>query len=312
MEALNALIDSLRGLGPFIDPDGEEGSITVLKPVSAEVLTKFDAACGGKTPDALREFLQRSAGLRYRELDFEPEPIASSAFGFEKLLPASNNGCGDGFVIEVDEGRSRVWWLGHDSWFIVYWGELEEFLALLLERAHALAEGDDDELWKPSCFRPSAATTGDPVLEAFARDLPKGSLVRDLRGASPGTQIDYECREPRGPTLRQDLLFAFTPPPTQPRSELEWKSVDHYLGGALNESERSILLRLPEGCGVIHARDRPSGHRVDPFAYPGRDLTRRPPFLILLPGPGGPDLSGAPLDDDGAARLVKPWWRFWG
>jgi hypothetical protein len=292
---IEALLDELRALGPIPFPD-EDVAIQLLPPASAARVKELERACGGELPEELASFLAITEG--FRPLEFQPEPEIVGGEGFGRVLRASHYGNGDGLAIEPAGERCRVWWVGHDPWFVVYWADsIADLLEVVLAKARrrkSSDEGDDFDDWEPEA-RATEVTEldADPVLAKFARSLPAKSRVYDLRGAAAGTEIGYECLEllADGWRLRRDgLLFAFSRP--QRANSMEPVPIRHYLDEA-SPDERAILLALPKGSLVLHEDELPPGGKMDTSAHPEWDVTRRPPFEVML-----------------APR--RKWWRFWG
>jgi hypothetical protein len=301
MSRIEELIEQVRGLGPLPSEDDPD-PLRICPPATHEELVAIEAACGGRLPRELRELLQVTAGFEHPSLEWKPSAGPAEPDGFGTLLKASDYGNGDGFGIEPDGDRCRVWWAGHDSWFLVYWSpSIEAFLELWLERARPIqgleraqatqAEKDlQDAPWDPAHVSEpctGAAAETDATLASFVESLPRGSVVHDLRRAAPGTEIPYERLETcvRGGSLhRRGLLLGFSPPPRP--VFVEPLPVSAYAAEDLDDAERATLRALPTGALVLHQRDLPPGGKLDTGAYPDRNVGYRPPFHIIYPRRG--------------------------
>ena len=139
MSRIESLIEEIRDLGPVPTEDEDDG-LEILPPATDAEIRALRKRCNGVVPADLEEMLGKTAGFAHTFLDWKPEPHSMGARGFEPLLRASHYGNGDGFAIEPHGDQSRVWWVGHDPWFLISWApSIEAFLELWLERAHALA-----------------------------------------------------------------------------------------------------------------------------------------------------------------------------
>ncbi|MBA3545632.1 MAG: hypothetical protein H0T76_04045 [Nannocystis sp.] len=225
MSKLTELLSRIRKLPRRTDDDGETLRVRMAPPASATARYALREACGGELPADLAELLAVTSGIELGSLVFRPEP--EHCFGRDRaFLRASHYGNGDGLAIEPCGQVTRVWWVGHDSWFLVYWAaSLEAFLELYLERA----KRSFDEPWQP--YRESVEVDvqaeEDAELLGFARTLPGAAIVHDLRRAAPGTEVPLECLRALGPdgeVRRKGLLLGFvrdaTSPPAPPDQRL--------------------------------------------------------------------------------------------
>lgn len=296
-EELTNLIERLRSIKPVENEVGEPEAIEVLPPLAKDQMAEFDKACGGQMPAELDALLSRTAGLRGL-MEFEPEPFPLEQ-DFIGTLRAYNYGNGDGIGLEVNGDSCRVWWLGHDPYFIIILAtSITELLKEWLAKVKCFQ--DDGELF----FRPdiessaidkaSVRSSDDSELAAFLKELPSDVLIHDLRECQPRTEIPFERLEglvDGGELRRHGLVFAFLPP-RQP-TFVAPLPVSHYLAQDLTEDERIILGTLPKGCMILHERDLPKGSKMDTSnAHPEQDISWKPPFHVLYP-------------------LPRPWWKFW-
>ena len=205
------LIEELREVG-----------VVVLPPASADEIENLREACGGTLPDELGKLLAVTAGFEHPSLEWKPEPAEVGFVDAGTFLRASHHRNGDGFAVEPHGDSARVWWIGHDSWFIVYWASsITNFLAHWLVRLRRSEESERFvDLDRPLQESQPIYESADPEVSAFLASLPRGTFVHDLRNAQPGTQIPYPARTRMmkgGALHRQDLLFGFSP---KPRSDM--------------------------------------------------------------------------------------------
>lgn len=295
MSRVAQLVDDIRGLGPVPTEDEDDG-LTILPPAPGSLMEEMCAVVGRPLPPDLRELLQVTRGFEHVFLDWSPEPELVGGHGLGRFIRASHYGNGDGFAIEPLEDRCRVWWVGHDPWFLIYWADsIAQFLELWLERARGLRGPHPDfDVWAPTTTSEPATPAGaDDELRTFGATLPRGAIVHDLRGAAPGTEVPFDRLTllVRGGTVeRRGLLFGFCTPPAP--VEVEPVPISLYLEEELSDEERSLLRSLPKHSLVLHERDLPPGGRIDMSSFPERDVSWRPPFHIVY-----------------APR--KPWWKVW-
>jgi len=300
-ESLETLIAAFQSLAPVMDEDGEPVALEILPPATVDQKAAFASACGGQLPAELDAFLSLTAGLRGL-VDFEPKPFLLED-DFIHTLRVFDYGNGDGLGLEVDGDRCRVWWLGHDPYFIVLHAQsITELLERWLDRIRNLSgpylnAGElffDPATESPALDKGRGSAGSDAALAAFLKELPEGTLVHDLRSASGGTEIPFDRLHELslGSTFRrQDLVFAFLPPPAA--SFTKPVPVTDYLNGVLSEDERRLLTALPKGCLVIHDRDMAANSWMKiAGAYPDQDFSYKPPFHVLYP-------------------RRKSWWQFW-
>ncbi len=297
-EALARIVERIRAIGPLPHPDDDDTEVLVRPPATKDERAALEAIWGGSLPGELAAFLDVTAGFEHPSLDWAPHPEEMGIDALDGLLRASNIGNGDGFAIERNGERCRVWWLGHDSHFIVYWAEsIADFLSLWIERTERILSDptqDPFTVWDPTDEASpvdSSADVADDDLRSFLAELPKGALSYDLRSAR-GTELPDDCmrRLGAGGTMRRrGLLFAFTarpaPVPIPPMP------LDAYPEAELSPAERAVLRALPRGTLVLHQRDLPPGGYFDTSDHPGRDSGYRPPFHVVFP--------------------KRPWWRVW-
>lgn len=211
---LAELLERIRKLAPITDDDGNTRRVKVAPPASANDREALRAACGGRLPADLADFLALTTGIELGPLEFRPQP--ERPFGRDPtFLRASDAGNGDGLAIEATANTTRVWWVGHDPWFLVYWApSIESFLELFIEVATTLTE--EQVVWQPrrESVEVDREDDGDPELTAFVSTLPRAAHVHDLRRAQPGTEVPVECLlslSNTGEIRRQGLLLAFVP-----------------------------------------------------------------------------------------------------
>jgi len=169
---------------------------------------------------------------------------------------------------------------------MIYWApSIETFLEIWIQKARAHREDPGAAAWEPSRKSSLAkADMWDVDLQRFFDELPRGSVIHDLRSAAPGTEVPYARLEllVRGGRMRRSgLLLGFSPPP--PPRAIEAYPISTYESEVLDERERAILRALPKGTLVLHERDIPPGGYLDTRAYEGHEMTRRPPFEIVFP-----------------------------
>lgn len=218
MERIERQIDELRSLLPLPDADGEQDALRILPPATDAEIDALRRGWGGTLPAPVEEFLRITRGFEHPALEFEPTAEAMDAqAGFGPVFRASQYGNGDGLALAPEGDDAEVWWVGHDPWYLVWWSaSLAQFLELLLARARQTkASSDADrDFWTPTAVSQPMVAPTDSRLEGLQAEVPRGTVIHDLRASAPGTEIPFRRLKERirGATVvRHGRILAFVP-----------------------------------------------------------------------------------------------------
>lgn len=221
-----ALSESLR--------DSSGLSLTVLrKPgLSDDEIAAFEAQLPGPLPQPIRELLSFCAGFGFPPVGFV-DLRGEETSGLEEILPRGRVLLGDGFgnqwVIDVDTG-SGVWgpvfFVCHDPPVLVLQSvDLAEFLDQVFDLGrppkrsaiHHVRTEVVRQVWTADPFLNPVEgfrQVADETLATFARQLPDGWMVADLRSLQPAQGFAWGRFGPNTCLRRSesDLIFAAGPP----------------------------------------------------------------------------------------------------
>jgi hypothetical protein len=217
---------------PLRDKDGRLGVLRLLPPLDTAGIAALEQSCGRPVPPQLRELLLLTRGL---EGLMEGVDFGGCADGqvledvFPHAIPVALDGYGNSWVLDLagaDEVRLDVWFLCHDPPVAVFQtGDLAHFLQEMLKLGTPPHASELDVVHEQAAMRiwredpglipvEAARDAADPKLRAFARDLPDGMRLCDLRAARTGDGFAWGRGGPNA-ALRPhgDLrLFACAPP----------------------------------------------------------------------------------------------------
>lgn len=210
------------------DPDEPPERLELLPPMDGPAIERLESRIPCPLPGSIRSLLERTRG-------FANGPLESLEFGglgtFELLevfpnpIDIAHDGFGNYWVVDLTSsstGWGPIYFACHDPPVIVYQSPdlsdfLEETLKLgdpegprskldVVHEDHALRVLRENPgiLGLQECV-----ASGDPVLEAFARELPEGFQVADLRGAAVGDGFSWGRYGPRTENRRAGELPIF-------------------------------------------------------------------------------------------------------
>jgi hypothetical protein len=212
-----------------VDEDGNEETIRLLPPLSADELDRLESSIPCELPADARELLMYSRG-------FEGGPLESIDFGgltepiFEEILPCGlpigHDGFGNYWVVDltpVTTNWGPILYVCHDPPVVVYQcADIATFIEDVLRMADPPHGGPIDEVhelhavrvWRqnPGAMTKEAALTGaDDTLRAFLEGLTPEYFVVDLRHARTGDGFSWGRFGPRTVVTRAaaERIFAY-------------------------------------------------------------------------------------------------------
>lgn len=222
------LVRAAEGTELRYEPDGEPERLELLPPMPEPDIERLAARIPCPIPDSVRELLQYTRG-------FATGPLESLEFGgletfefpvFPHPVDLAHDGFGNYWVVDLTSG-SREWgpiyFACHDPAVIVLQApNLSHFLEEVLKlgdpdgprsELDVVHEEHTMRIWteNPGVMAlEECLASGDPVLEEFARSLPEGFEVTDLRGADTGDGFSWGRYGPRTENRRagEEPVFA--------------------------------------------------------------------------------------------------------
>jgi len=184
----------------LVDVDGEEDTVALQPPASPARVAEIERELGFALPRELAELLAETAGLDLLEsIELASVGRCTRSELFDWVLTPCGDGAGNYWLLELRAGQEQlgpVWFLCHDAPVLVYQSpDLATFLRDYLRYQEAPHDGPVAEVVRSihavaaqTCDVPRAAllASADEVLSRFARALPEGWFVRDLRRARTG------------------------------------------------------------------------------------------------------------------------------
>lgn len=224
------IVRAAEGTELRYEPDGEFERLDLLPPMPETEIEELTARIPCPLPTSVRELLRHTRG-------FANGPLESLEFGglgsfeFPEIFPCpidlAHDGFGNYWVADLTTASADwgpIYFVCHDPPVIVLQSpNLAHFLEEILklgnpggprseldlvheDRAMRIWTENPEMLSVDECLR-----SGDPVLEAFARELPEGFEVRDLRKAAVGDGFSWGRYGPRTENRRagEAPVFAY-------------------------------------------------------------------------------------------------------
>lgn len=197
----------LRGLDghAWTDEDGDEQVMRLLPPLSPAEIDALAAEWGIPVPSEVRAVLAVARGMEdvpLESLDFTASRLGMDLEGvFPHAVPFAGDGAGNYWFADLApgaDGFGPVLYVDHETDVVVYQcADLAEFIEALVREADSPAEsaisavsGELAAAVRDGTERvvslDQAAASGDAVLATFARGLPEGFRVADLRDPALG------------------------------------------------------------------------------------------------------------------------------
>lgn len=223
------LVRAAEGTELRYEPDGEPQRLELLPPMPEPDIERLAARIPCPMPDSVRELLQYTRG-------FATGPLESLEFGgleafewmdvFPHAVDLAHDGFGNYWVVDLTSRSSEwgpIYFACHDPPVIVF---QSPNLSHFLEEVFKLGDPDGprselDVVHEEQALRiwtenpgvmvlEECLASGDPVLEEFARALPEGFEVTDLRGAGVGDGFSWGRYGPRTESRRagEEPVFA--------------------------------------------------------------------------------------------------------
>jgi hypothetical protein len=212
------------------DPDGNVERLDLLPPMPESDIERLADRIPCPLPGSVRELLQHTRGFATGPLE-SLEFGGLDAFEFPEVFPhavdLAHDGFGNYWVADLTSA-SREWgpiyFACHDPPVIVFQSpDLSRFLEEVLKlgdpdgprsELDAVHEDHAMQIWTGNpemIVLEECLASGDPVLEEFARTLPEGFEVRDLRGAGLGDGFSWGRYGPRTANRRagEAPVFAY-------------------------------------------------------------------------------------------------------
>lgn len=204
--------------------------LELLPPMEATGIETLEARIPCALPDPIRTLLQYTRGFATGPLE-SLEFAGLGAFEFPPVFPCpidlAHDGFGNYWIVDLTSASTEwgpIYFACHDPPVVAYQSpDLAHFLieALKLgapdgprselDRVH---EDAATRIWSVNPGMQSleeCLESGDPLLEAFARQLPEGFEVKDLRGAAVGDGFSWGRYGPRTENRRagEAPVFAY-------------------------------------------------------------------------------------------------------
>lgn len=210
-------------------------------------------------------------------------------------------GNGDHLGAEANGDRCRLWWIGHDPYFLVYWGES---IVELLEAAATALENEEEVGFEPVAT--AAVGLGDRPpdarLQAWLETLPSSAVLIDLRQAATGTQVDVVGLPPGCVRLGRVLAFSELDAPDTKSKTASLRSIADVRArtGSIPSKDLATLAHFPEWWLVVHESEADGFGEIETASLPDHDTSWRPPWYVFM--------LDRPVGGPSAARK---WWQFW-
>jgi hypothetical protein len=217
---------------------GEVPNLVLEPGLSVQDLAAFEAQLPGPLPLPARELLAFCSGFHFEPLGFI-DLVGEVNAALEEILPCGRtilvDGSGNQWVIDIHPGSGlwgAIFYVCHDPpVLVVQASNLAQFLDQVFDLRRQSRRGAIewvrrevvpgiwavDSLSKPA---ESLREVVDSQLATFARELPDGWMIADLRNLEPGQGFVWGRNGPATLLRRSDshLLFAAGPP----RSRARW------------------------------------------------------------------------------------------
>lgn len=214
----------------MVDEDGNEDTLRLLPPATADDLAMLEAALPCPIPPAVRDLLTRTTGFENGPLETFDLVTLSDAFGMEDVFPhahpIAHDGFGNFWVVDAHPGSTDwapIWFACHDPPVIAWQCDsLERFVRELLRFANPPHESEIDtvheqvsaDIWRRN---PGTISVGDGLaaedeaLRDFARTLDDAWTIIDLRAARIGDGFSWGRYGPRTKVVRwgREALWAY-------------------------------------------------------------------------------------------------------
>ena len=210
----------------LVTVDEDEEQVELQPPASPARIAEIEREIGFALPAELRELLAETAGLDFFDgIDLASIGPCPREELFGTTLTAAGDGAGNYWIVELRPGQQvlgPVWFLCHDGPALVYQSpDLATFVADYLRFSatphdgpvEAVVENAVHDVWTQKTDPPREALLDSPdaVLREFARSLPEGWFIRDLRNARTGDGMPLGRFGPGTPLARagQEFVFAY-------------------------------------------------------------------------------------------------------
>lgn len=203
-------------------------SAGLLPGASPDQIEKFQQRLLRPLPNEIRDLLEYSTGIDLESIG-KVNFMGATNSQFTEALPFTvallPDGSGNFWVVDVN-GTTGAWgtvfFVSHDPPVIVVQApELGAFLSQLLDPVHSkppnalnyVPRVSASQIWKNDPWLipvRTARTVKDPVVSAFAQQLPESFRLADLRPREIGSGFSWGLAGPNAEVRRhnEDLLFA--------------------------------------------------------------------------------------------------------
>jgi hypothetical protein len=216
----------------LVDEDGNEETLELLPPATAEEVAVLEASLPAPLPIEIREALEVSKGFANGPLE-SLSLLDDGGFGMEDVFPHAHaighDGFGNYWVIDLlpdQEAWGPVFFACHDPPVIAYQSDtvshfVREVVALWQPGPRSpvdvVHEDVTMDIWRSNSGifdQAMARDSDDPVLVEFADGLPAEAVFADLRAGKVGDGFSWGRFGPRDEWTRcgTERLWAIVPP----------------------------------------------------------------------------------------------------
>lgn len=224
------IVRTAEGTELRYEPDGLPERLELLPPLNGPAIERLAARIPCPLPGPVRALLEHTRGFANGPLE-SLEIGGLGAFELPEVFPfpvdIAHDGFGNYWVVDLTSASTRwgpIFFACHDPPVIVYQSpDLSHFLAETLKlgdpsgprsELDVVHEEHSARVWRENpgvLSRDECGASGDPVLEAFARELPGEYEVVDLRRAAIGDGFSWGRYGPRTQNRRagEHAIFAY-------------------------------------------------------------------------------------------------------
>lgn len=223
------IVRAAEGAELQYEPGEPSDRLELLPPLEEAEIERLADRIPCSLPGSVRSLLEHTRGIATGPLE-SLELAGLGTFEFPGIFPCpidlAHDGFGNYWVVDLTASSTDwgpIYFACHDPPVIVYQSpNLTHFLAETLKLGDltgprsaldAVHEDHAFRIWRENpgvLSLDQCLASGDPVLEAFARELPAGFEVTDLRRASVGDGFSWGRYGPRTPNRRagEHAVFA--------------------------------------------------------------------------------------------------------